>query len=339
MRDIRVLIADDSSLARAMIADVLRADSGLCIVGEAEHGQEALDLTMKLRPDIITMDLNMPGMNGFDAIKNIMNRCPTPILVITSQSDGEAGFRAVSLGALEVIDKALINDDSINGLLYMIKFLSKVKVIRHIQDSRAGRIELSPPDTSGQGWMVGIAASTGGPKALSLLLSSLPPQFSVPVLIAQHIGGEFAPGLVSFLKSSTSLQVKLASDDEPVMDSHVYIAPSGMHLTVTKKRRISLVARQSNDVHVPSCDRLFTSLAYCCKEQAMGIVLTGMGSDGTAGAAAIASRGGYVITQDEGTSAVFGMPKAVFESGYVNRVVPLGEISRVITDRINGWRR
>ncbi len=335
MEEIRVLIADDSSLARAMIIDVLSADGDIKIVGEAENGIQAVEMATQLHPHIITMDLHMPRMNGFDAIQIIMNRCPVPILVISSQSDAVEGFQAVSLGALEVLDKAHLADPGCNSLLYKIKFLSQVKVIRHIQDFKTKGIQHVNSVLPGQRWMVGIAASTGGPKAISVLLSSLPPGLQAPVLIAQHIGGEFAQGLVSFLRYSTKLHISLALDKEPVQPSHIYIAPSGMHLTVTKNRTISLIPRQNNDMYVPSCDKLFSSLASCSGEYAVGIVLTGMGRDGSTGAAMISSKGGCIIAQDEATSAVFGMPKVVIESGYAHQVLPLGEISKALVDRMN----
>ncbi len=337
MEQIRVLIVDDSSFARSLIADVLSAEKDMKIVGEAENGIQAVEMAKQLHPDIITMDLYMPGMNGFDAIRIIMNQHPVPILVITSQSDAQDGFQAVSLGALEVFDKARIADPGSDSLVDKIKYLSQVKVIRHIQNVKTGRIQHVhvKPVLSSQRWVIGVAASTGGPKAISVLLSSLPPGFQAPVLIAQHIGGEFAQGLASYLRHSTNLPVSLALDKEPIQPSRIYIAPSGMHLTVTNSRTISLIPRQINDTYVPSCDKLFASLASCCGEHAVGIVLTGMGSDGSTGASMIFSKGGHIIAQNEETSSVFGMPKIVIESGHAHQVLPLGEISKALVDVMN----
>ncbi|NCC65926.1 MAG: response regulator, partial [Spirochaetia bacterium] len=249
METIKVLVVDDSSFARSLICETLSADSHIRIVGEAKDGRSAVELSMALKPDLITMDLTMPDMDGLEAIRQIMHRCPTPILVITSKADAQSGFSAIAAGALEIFDKANIANTNYDSLLYKVRFLANVKVIRHLQSFGITHLQNTSLPHASMVEVVGIASSTGGPKALSLLLSSLPSGFDRPIFIAQHIGKQFDQGLATFLQRTTQKNVVLAEDGMKISRTVVYIAPAGTHLTI-KDNTIVLTLRKPQDIYV-----------------------------------------------------------------------------------------
>lgn len=334
-RPIRVLVADDSELFRDLLARVIADDPGYEVVAVAADGDAAATLARALRPDVITMDLHMPEADGFSGIARIMAETPTPILVLTGNREEAVGFRALSLGALDLLEKpqATTHLAQYGQLLRSrLRLLAGVKVIRHMRGLRgrpapAARLAVRPD-------LVVIGASLGGPRALATLLRGLPASFGAPVAIVQHIADGFTEGLARWLAAESRLDVREAEDGEPLVAGRVLLAPSGHHLVVAGG-----VARLSDgppvDTFKPSVTPLFLSAARHHGARACGVILTGMGRDGAEGLRAIRAAGGQTLAQDEATSAVFGMARAAIDLGAVERVLPLEEIARALVELVS----
>jgi len=330
MKPVRVLIVDDSSFARELISDLLSEDSGIQIAGQAANGAEALKKVEELRPDIVTMDIDMPVMDGLEAISRIMAAHALPILVITSRADVNTAYHAISKGALEVIPKPEINEASAEDFRRKVSMLARVKVIAHIRRDSPPRMEQCFQPKAGKNRnekLVVIASSTGGPKALSLLLSSLPATFPSPIVIAQHIAPDFVAGMVSWLDKLVPLKVKTGTDGEIPVPGTVYISPSEKHMCIQPGKRIGFAPAKPGDIYFPSCNILMTSAAGVYGSGCIGVILTGMGDDGIAGLGAVKNAGGFTIAQDEQTSVVFGMPRVAIEKGYADKVLPIHKIA------------
>ncbi len=329
---IRVLVADDSELFRELLVRVVVADPGFEVVAVAADGNAAAALARSVRPDVITMDLNMPDADGFSGIARIMAETPTPILVLTANPEEAVGFRALSLGALDILEKpqASTDLDEYGALLRSrLRLLAGVKVIRHLRGLRERRA--AAPHAATRAELVVIGASLGGPRALATLLRGLPADFPAPIAVVQHIADGFTEGLASWLGTESRLEVREAVDGAPLRPGRVLVAPTGRHLLVGDG-----VARLSDappvDTFKPSVTPLFLSAARVSRARACGVLLTGMGRDGADGLRAIRDAGGPTIAQDEATSAVFGMPRAAIELGAVERVLPIDEIPRALLE-------
>lgn len=333
MSQIRVLIADDSPTAVDIIATILETDEDIRIVGKAVNGREAVAMAETLRPDVITVDIQMPIMNGLDAIKQIMAHYPTPILVITSSTDASIAFQALSFGALEVVEKPSLELDfharKYEEFIRKVKLIARVKVITHISGKMVDVKTVS--DTSDFLRVIGIVASTGGPRALASILGSLPKNLSAPVLVVQHIADGFTDGLIQWLADVSPLRVKSAEQGEALARGTVYIAPNGKHLEIGAQNKIVLSEKEDVSGHKPSGSVLLRSLATHAKRHAVGVLLTGMGRDGADGMLAIKQNGGHTIVQDEATSLIFGMPKAAIDIGAAEIVLPVERIAEQIT--------
>ncbi len=331
-RPIRVLVADDSELFRELLARVVAEERGFEVVAVAADGNEAALLARTLRPDVITMDLNMPDADGFSGIARIMAETPTPILVLTGNPAEAVGFRALSLGALDILEKPQATADlGEYGVLLRsrLRLLAGVKVIRHLRGLRER--QPAPTRAAARVELVAVGASLGGPRALASLLRGLPDSFAAPIVVVQHIADGFTEGLASWLASESRLHVREARDGDPLRSGRVLVAPSGRHLLVGDG-----VARLSDappvDTFKPSVTPLFLSAARRYGARACGVLLTGMGRDGAEGLRAIKDARGPTLVQDEATSAVFGMPRAAIELGAADRVLPLDEIARVLLE-------
>ena len=340
VRKIRVVVADDSRLVRDMLRVIIEGDPRLEVVGEAANGLEAVETVRALKPDIVTMDIEMPVMDGLEAIEQIMCDNAVPILVVTTRGDAKTAYVAISKGALDLVVKPDVSFETALDFTDRRRLLSKVKVLTHLSGRCLGRRTTdAPPPLSGAvpaGVVVAIAASTGGPDALSIILSRLPERFPVPIVIAQHISDGFAGGMVGWLKTLSRVRVKVAVDGEPLEPGVAYVCPSESHMRVNPARRIALVARRPRDVYHPSCDLLLTSVAQSCGPKAVGVILTGMGNDGVAGMQGIRDAGGVTLAQDEKTSVIFGMPNLAIESGSIDRVLPIEEIAAEIVRAVVG---
>jgi two-component system, chemotaxis family, protein-glutamate methylesterase/glutaminase len=329
MGGIRVVLADDCRMARHLLRSFLEGEGDFEVVGEARDGREAVELAFRLRPDVLTMDLEMPVMGGLEAIAEIMGRCALPILVVSSAADAPRAFEAVRLGALDVMAKPTADPAAIKAFAARVRLLSKVPVITHLRT--AFRAPSSPAEVlpapaaplDPYPRVFALAASTGGPQALAQVLRGLPAGFPCPVLVAQHISDGFAAGMVSWLGSLCPLPVVLAEGRERLQPGVVYVSPAERHLVVQPSRHLLLRERGASDLFHPSCDALLRSVGEVFGSQAVGLILTGMSSDGVQGLACIRERGGVTLAQDEATSVIFGMNRSAIEAGAVQRVLPL----------------
>ncbi len=339
---------DDSRVIREVLKDIL-SGSEIEVVGEARNGEEAIELTGKLKPDIITMDVMMPVMDGLTSVEHIMAEQPTPILIFASsvnRKDVNIAFEAIQKGALDVVEKPeSLSPDDFNQLrdvlVQKIRLLSNIKVIRHIKGRRRNKVaELSylpkKADAVKPGAKVlAVGASTGGPKAVMSIFNTLPAEFPVGALLVQHIGSNFTSGFVDWLNRDTALLVKTAEEGEKVEPGKVLVAPGDVHMEVENER-----IRFSNGPLVnncrPSVDVMFKSVAREYGNQAMAVLLTGMGRDGAEGMMAIKQRNGATLVQDEKSSVIFGMPKSAVELGAADKIVTLKEIPDEIVKLVGG---
>ncbi len=331
MAPIKVLVVDDSLLTQEIITVIFDSEEEIEVIGVANNGFEALEFLEAEKPDFITMDISMPKMDGMEAIEKIMAKNPIPILVISDVTDSKVAFVALTHGALEVLPKSWLQPEKASELIAKIKLLSKVKVIRHIGTKPEVKNENNGSDQTNDApqfdHIVSIACSTGGPKALSAILSNLPPFFPFPILVSQHIDAEFVESLIDFLNDASPLRILKGKEGESPQAGMAYISPGNKHMTVDNLGLISLVEPEPGEIYHPSCDRLLSSVAETFGDKSIGIILTGMGSDGAEGMQNIKNVGGQTIAQDEETSVIFGMPSVAIEKKCVDHVLPLQKIS------------
>ena len=348
----RVLVVDDSNVARQLIVGILKSDPDIEVAGEARDGEEAIRLASKLRPDLITMDVNMPKKDGFEATLEIMIECPTPILIVSSSrvvAEVSTAMKAMQAGALWVVLKpsgpAQPNYDKLSReFLAMVKAMAEVKVVRHRRRMPGKTSSVEPAahqvtplprpssrvDSSAK--IVAIGISTGGPPALQSLLKQIPKDFPLPILVVQHISDGFMTGLVKWLNDDPEIAVlvKVAVADETLRPGTVYFGPEGQHFGVGRRGKVLLSNAADINNFRPSATFLFQSVAEEYGAGAIGVIMTGMGSDGLQGLKAIHAVGGKVIAQDCTSCVVYGMPRAAVEAGVVDAVVPLNSIAEQI---------
>lgn len=328
-----------------MLAQILATDAQIEVVGTARDGREAVEAVPRLKPDLITMDIHMPRMDGLEATEEIMAYHPTPILVVSSSVHGEGmgrAFDALKMGALEVIKKPEPRDwaelEKIGrDVIGKVKLLSRVTVITHIRGRRGSRPLQAPPiritEPVSTRSIIAIGSSTGGPTALLAVLAPLPANLPVPIVIAQHIAEGFIPGLVSWLGTGTKLVVEAAQDGLEASAGVAYLAPTGLNLVVDGG--IMRFSRpQSGQLYVPSADTLFASVASSYGARGIGVILTGMGADGAVGMKAMRDAGAATIAQDESSCTVYGMPKAAVEADATSVVLPLTDIAGQIMSEL-----
>jgi two-component system, chemotaxis family, protein-glutamate methylesterase/glutaminase len=326
----RVLICEDSKTFAVGLSRLLERDREISVIGVCETAEQLIARLPALKPDIVTMDLELPGMSGADAIEQIMGISPVPILVLSGRvvRESHTALHALAAGALDAMPKADLDlsdpdNAAAHDLRRRVKLLSGVKVIRH---PRAHMSRNSAPASWSQSAsVIGICASTGGPQALAALLAEIPPAFPIPILVVQHIGAGFLDGFTRWLDAEVPLRVQLAVGGSEAGQPGVWVAPEGAHLTVTRHGRIALDTT-TGGLHRPSGDMLLKSIAVAAGRTAVGVVLTGMGRDGAEGLADVRRAGGLTIAQNEATSAIFGMPRAAAESGS-ELVLPLDGIA------------
>jgi two-component system chemotaxis response regulator CheB len=313
---IRVLIVDASLVFRAALKAELESDTDIRVVGQARNGAEAVDLVLRLQPDLVTVDVLMPESDGFEAVEQIMAQRPTPIVVITSVDRQAIVFRTLAAGALDVVTKPKVGA-CMRPIIDRVKSLAQARPRRTGVPSQPLRAPAAKTASRGNGPeaaagpLVVLASSAGGPQALMQVLSGLPADLPAPVLVVQHIAAGFAQGLAQWLDQSCALPVQLAEADQVPPPGAVLIAPDNAHLVLGPGRRIILDRRTSPAAAIrPAADLTLGSAAGVCGEDMLAVVLTGMGRDGAAGVKAVKANGGRVIVQDKATSFVLPMSAA-----------------------------
>lgn len=342
---VKVLVVDDSPLIRQLIVEVLEKDPEVRVVGTAENGQRAIELAAALKPQVITMDVDMPVMDGLTAAERIMADDPTPILVLTADPRNQAPaltHRALAVGALALRVKPAAEAEFAQ-LAREVKLLATIRVIRHVRGVKKAStlsnlpvVEAPQPFAPSSLGVVCVASSTGGPQVVQRFLSALPPDFPAPIAIVQHINAAFSESLVGWLASSTRLSVKVARDGDLLTPGTVLLAPPEAHLVISARGRVGVQAGAPRDGHIPSGTALLESAARVYGRRAVGVILTGMGTDGVEGLAAIRAAGGKTLAQSQDSAVVFGMPGAAIARGIVDHVVSGDELAATLIKLARG---
>jgi two-component system chemotaxis response regulator CheB len=337
MAKLRVLIVDDSALSRQALSQVLALDAGLQVAGEAKTGEEAIALVRAMRPDLVTMDLNMPGMGGLKAIEAIMRERRLPIVVISERSSTagvDLNYEALSRGALELVPKSAVFGAEPGDAK---RFAERMRLLAESHTARDSRppVAAKPPElmpAHEPPAILGIGASTGGPKSLAKVLGELPKDYPLPIAVVQHMAEDFFDSFVRFLGDASGRTVITAEAGVLMMPGVVYVAPPKQELFVQSSLLIRLTPAPPNARITPSVDSLFFSLASSFKGKGLGVLMTGMGDDGAEGLLRMRRVGARTVVQDRASCAVFGMPKAAIEVGAAEVVLSLDEISRYLVE-------
>ncbi len=344
---VRVLVVDDSALMRRLISDLLESDPRIEVMDTARDGVEAVEKVAALHPDVVTLDIEMPRMSGLEALSHIMSQCPTPVIMLTGLTDPKTAIEALERGAVDFVVKP---SGTISVDIYKIRqdLIEKVKLATLVNLRKiAPRAEPAAPPPAPQSWgergegspsppggrAVAVGASAGGPRTLDRLLGRLPAHLPAPVLVVQHMPPGFTRSFAERLHERSPLAVKEAEEGDVVLPGQAYIAPGDHHMLVEKQSGRKII-RLDQSPRVkglrPSVDVTLCSVAEAYGTGSIGVILTGMGSDGTEGFKAIKEQGGITIAQDKATSVIYGMPRAAVKSGYVDKVLPLDEIPEEI---------
>lgn len=347
-RKIQVLVVEDSAIARELLTHILSADPGIGVAGYARNGAEALAALARFTPDVITMDIHMPGIDGYETTRRIMETVPVPIIIVSSSYDPEdvtRTFRAMEAGAVAVVEKppgpaARDHQEQAQKLIQMVKAMAEVRVIKRWaharQTARAAVVAPSPrrevSAEPGAIQIVAVGASTGGPPVLQTILEGLPKPFPVPIVIVQHISAGFVEGLATWLTQRCGLPVRVACDGERAQAGQAYIAPDGLHMRVGGGGRLLCVPDAPVNGLRPAVSCLFRSIAQCYGARAVGILLTGMGRDGADELKLMRECGAITIAQDKESSIIHGMPGAAVEIGAAAQVLSPERIVAALRD-------
>ncbi|MCU0490655.1 MAG: chemotaxis-specific protein-glutamate methyltransferase CheB [Chloroflexaceae bacterium] len=367
---LRLLIVDDSALTRNVLRELFESDPEVQVVGAARSGQEALRMVAELRPDVVTMDVQMPGMDGIETTERLMAYHPTPILVLTStlsRQEVDITFKMLEVGALEVVEKPTLSDQvaltrARTELTRKVKLLARVKVVTHLRGRRrleqqgSSRVAtaappprttpavamptLPPPTVNASPSLAGfpvvvIGASTGGPKVIRQLLAGLPTNFGAAVVVVQHISRGFSQGMVEWLGEVSGPKVVLAQEGMPVVAGRVLVAPDSAELLFSRLGTVHLTGQQLLIQH-PAVDITMQAAAEVFGARTLGVLLTGMGRDGAAGMQSIRRAGGHTIAQDQASCSIYGMPKAAVDLGAVHEILAPDEIIQTLIRRVAG---
>ncbi len=344
---VNVLVVEDSPVVREFLVYVLNSDPEIRVVGTATDGEEAIDAAREMKPDVITMDIHMPRMNGFEATRRIMETCPVPIVIVSGTSTGDemtTTFRALEMGALAVVQRPngvghARHEATAKELVQTVKLMSEVKVVKRWARQRDATVvprsspvkEMDIGRAPARIELIAIGASTGGPQALHAVLSGLPRDFPAPVVIVQHIAVGFLQGLVEWLAGSCALPVHIAKHGEALQPGRVYLAPDGFQMGVRHGGIIALIQDAAEHSHCPSVSYLFRTVAEVYGRNAVGVLLTGMGKDGAEELKLMKDRGAVTIAQDERTSIVHGMPGEAIRLEAAGHVLPPERIAAALT--------
>ncbi|GAB4141500.1 MAG: chemotaxis response regulator protein-glutamate methylesterase [Ignavibacteriales bacterium] len=348
---IRVVIVDDSAFMRKSLSMMLEGDDSITVIGTARDGIEGYELVKKEKPDLVTLDIEMPRMDGLTALKKIMKDCPTSVLMVSSLTTegAEATLKAMEYGAVDFISKemsfvsiniAKIKDDLIRKVKSIVLHKRSVERIRRIQSNFERKTTV--PDSSNFNKnipsldykAIALGISTGGPLSLQKVIPKLSSKIKVPIFIVQHMPPHFTKSLAERLNSMSELEVKEAANGDIIQDGHVYIAPGGFHMFVKNGNGhlpvIKLSDTPSDTLHRPSVDVMVESVVDYYGKRTLGIIMTGMGKDGLNGIAKLKGLGGTCIAQNEESCVVYGMPKAVVDAGFADAVLSLDEIPNTL---------
>jgi len=352
---VRVLVVDDSAFMRKAIGQMLESDPGIRVIDTARDGREAVEKTLDLRPDLITLDIEMPRMNGLEALREIMAKRPTPVLMVSSLTDDGARetLEAMELGALDFIPKSLA-DLSVNIMKIKEDLLSKVKVLARRKVGRVTARPQSRPAAAQPGAaparkiesytrerrlsVIAIGTSTGGPMALQQVIPQLPANLPVGVVVAQHMPAAFTGAFADRLDRMSAIRVKEAREGDRIEAGLCLVAPGGKHMRVRRKGALDTVVTISDEprdaLYKPSVNELMRSVAEYYPGRALGVILTGMGDDGCEGLKALKATGSGVFAQDEASCVVYGMPRAVVEAGLADKVLPIGHMAGELVNAV-----
>lgn len=342
---IKVLVVEDSPVVREFLVHVLGADPDISVVGTAQDGEQALEAVVRLSPDVITMDIHMPRVDGIEATRRIMESHPVPIVIVSGSSDPSevaTTFRAMAVGALAVLRRPAglghpEHEATVRELVQTVKLMAEVRVVRRWP--RARQDAALPPCRSvgpapARLRAVAIGASTGGPPVLQAMLAALPGDFPAPILIVQHMAAGFIQGFTDWLAQSSNMRVHLATHGETLLPGHVYVAPDNVQMRVTRGDRIVLAGDPPDNGLRPSVAALFRSVAEVYGGEAAACLLTGMGRDGAEELKLLRSKGATTIAQDEASSVVHGMPGAAIRLDAASFVLPPEKIAAALTSLV-----
>jgi two-component system chemotaxis response regulator CheB len=347
---IKVLVIDDSALIRNILKEIINEQPDMMVVGSAPDPLVAREMIRSLNPDVLTLDIEMPNMNGLSFLKRLMRVRPMPVVMLSShtQEGSDIAFRALAMGAVDFVGKPVAGETTDEDYTQLI--------VEKIRGAYAARDKIEPLDinravdadevlpmlgntTVTQSKIIVMGASTGGAEALKDILTSMP-EDCPPILIAQHMPGTFTKLFAKRLDGLCKITVKEAENEEPALPGHAYVAPGGYHLRVerhgTRGYGIKLAQDAPVNLHRPSVDVLFDSAAECAGPDAVGVILTGMGKDGAQGMLRMRQRGAYTLAQDEASSIVFGMPKEAIDIGAASAIAALNQIARRVMSHLAG---
>ncbi|MGA1865791.1 MAG: protein-glutamate methylesterase/protein-glutamine glutaminase [bacterium] len=347
MKKISVLIVDDSAFIRKAMKRMLGSDPMIEVLGEARDGREALELLKKLRPDVVTLDVKMPDMDGLAALERIMLENPIPVLMVSSLTSegGEITLRALEMGAVDFIDKSSCGTtmdilDIGDSLIQKVKVIAGVDLKKVVESKPSVKHVILGPNTSdfkvkdeSPSHIVAIGTSTGGPMSLDRVLSLIPGDYPGAILVVQHMPVGFTKSLAERMNRQCLMTVKEAEEGDLILPGNIYIAPGGYHLKLRRSgdKYRTVISKDPYDYpHRPSVDVMMKSIADNWDGKILGIIMTGMGHDGSEGVKAIKEKGGIILAQNEETCVVFGMPKAAYLTGCVDRMVSLDHLGTEI---------
>jgi two-component system chemotaxis response regulator CheB len=356
MDPVRVLVVDDSAFMRKAISMMLESDPEIKVVGMARNGIEGVDFAKRLKPDVITLDIEMPQMDGLTALKHIMNDNPIPVMMVSSlTTDGaSATLDALSLGAVDFIPKQLsfvaldivkIKEELLKKIKHIARnkftLMSRVRTqTRVVSKPAKGKPTQSPPSSAPLACtgrqdlsIIAIGTSTGGPPALQAIIPRLPKNLPVPVTVVQHMPPTFTKSLADRLDSLSQVRVKEAEQGEPLNSGTVYIAPGDHHLLIRStggRPKVVLTDEPSNHLHKPAVDVMMRSVAESYGRRTLGVILTGMGSDGLEGLKVVRQKGGIILAQNEESCVVYGMPRSVVEANLANKIIDINKMANEI---------
>lgn len=334
---VKVLVADDSAFMRRRIAAILEEDQDIEVVDVACDGAEAVRKTATLRPQVVTMDVEMPGMDGIQAVREIMRLCPTPILMLSAltHAGAKATLAALDAGAMDFIPKRL-DDIHRDQEVAKLELRHRVRVLAYRSRGMSASVskpkaaagsrhaifqDLTPPQ------LLVIAASTGGPAALQKILPKLSPTVGFPILLVQHMPGYFTPSFAERLNQLSAIEVREAVDGDILRPGVALLAPGGRQMELSCGNRILIRASRPNETYKPSADVTFISVAEHFRGRVLAVVMTGMGEDGRLGAERLKTGDAKLWAQDEASSTIYGMPRAVAEAGLADQILSLDEIA------------